>query len=954
MVYTNKENLDCINCNKSGLAVLPVRYSVIPNNVDAALPPTLGNKVTEVRLKHHKYALRTLRQGFLYLFYEKHAHGTHIRWEIYSVSTAGTLWKQISPGAIEAVTQERCSRKEHSLPASIIAIDSPERCGRVWMAFSEHAWSSETFKALEQDGHLRDRRMQTFAPAVWIKARGYRHGIEATEAALNNIIEYKSGFPLSTLGRNNVSEISKPDGSYDKNGLRSCATRYPITVRRDDKRKLVELMTQVGEVTHGPAHAPIVIALWDSVGITHELNGYRNDATGWIEKYGIERELEIGALSAIEGAKLALKQRETNNAISGIEAGVFKWDAEFTRRRLTNYEAAYPGDVAGRARQEDLCKRWERDAATRIPSSIARRRENYVRLSDPEWKDGMVEVDKVANQAIARNTTTGKSAVETRDELIQARTRTAEIEATEAWSKYEAKLDTVALKTFRKNYANFISAAAALADERTEDVVAWMKSSYLQDALLEFHPLNVSDGVAFENAVGDIMLGISSSPAGLTIIKEWINEAKASDGNLLWRAFALNQIDGISAVNTILDEVIASKEVSYTDTALDAVRDSTKHLAKLADLSKKALSLHNTLRKAEVYRVPTGGIEKILMSVGNLLFQPFLKKRADWLSEKLILGLLLARSGAQYTNIMSLLASEAKFGRAGRAETMFALRLVHDVASQRSSSEFLKLKQSWEKLAKDADTTKVNENPRLAGGFNEAKELRFGMIATIVQMVYVTKLYLDAEADPQNKKLQGELWAAGISLSAGLADLGATAIKGLHNLKDAAPGFQALKLAGGILSAGSAWIVAHQDYENARKNGENGDTLISFLCYTKVIFSGAGGASSVITAVSYTKPAFEMLAAKLPNTVIGRSSAIIPRIGSRVASRLLLGRALIMLGGIWFSVATVAIQFLIWKFSDDKLQEWCEHCAFGINRKKKLLSPKNQKTDFENALMEVI
>jgi hypothetical protein len=637
-----------------------------------------------------------------------------------------------------------------------------------------------------------------------------------------------------------------------------------------------------------------------------------------------------------------------------MEAGVFKWNAEYTRRRMAGFDAVNPGDVNGRQRQEDLCKRWEQDAAARIPLSIARRRENYVGLPDAEWRAGMADVDKAAYKAMVRNTTSGKSAVEARDEVIQKRTHAAETEAEELWSKYEAKLDTTALGTFKKNYAAFLSAATAMANERTEDVVTWMRSPYLQNALLEFHPSNIADGVAFESVVDDIILGISSSPAGIAIIQEWINEAKASENNLLWRAVALNHIDGISAVNNVLAQAVALKEVPFTETALNTARDSTKYLAKISDLSKKALSLHNTLRKAEVYRVPTGGIEKILMTIGHLFFQPFIKKGSDWISEKFVLGLLLARSGAEYTNIMGLLVAEAKFGRIGRTETMLALSMGHSIANMKSSQGFLSLKESWAKLAKDADTPKANANPHLAGGFNEAKELRFGMVATLVQMIYVTKLYLDAENDPQNKRLQGELWAAGMSLGAGLADLGATAIKGLHNLKDAALGFQALKLAGGVLSAGSAWIGFQQDSAKAEKHEQDGHNVSAGLYYTKALVGGAGGATSVLTAFSYTKPAFEMIGNKFPATFIGRTSAMVPQFGSTVARKLLFGRALVMLGGIWFSIGTVAIQLLIWKFSDDKLQEWCEHCAFGVRREIKKLNPKNQKLDFENSLEEVL
>jgi hypothetical protein len=88
--------------------------------------------------------------------------------------------------------------------------------------------------------------------------------------------------------------------------------------------------------------------------------------------------------------------------------------------------------------------------------------------------------------------------------------------------------------------------------------------------------------------------------------------------------------------------------------------------------------------------------------------------------------------------------------------------------------------------------------------------------------------------------------------------------------------------------------------------------------------------------------------------MLGRASAMIPKVASRVAAKLFIGRAVLMLGGIGLSAATVAIQLLIWKFSDDELQEWCTRCAFGVDRKKRLTNPRSQMMEFENALKEVM
>ncbi|MFX7621274.1 toxin VasX, partial [Acinetobacter baumannii] len=69
---TNPQHPDCRNCNKDGLAILPVRYAVVPLNIPGDIPAPLGNKVNSTALTNYKYVLRTLRAGFVYLFYERH------------------------------------------------------------------------------------------------------------------------------------------------------------------------------------------------------------------------------------------------------------------------------------------------------------------------------------------------------------------------------------------------------------------------------------------------------------------------------------------------------------------------------------------------------------------------------------------------------------------------------------------------------------------------------------------------------------------------------------------------------------------------------------------------------------------------------------------------------------------------------------------------------------------
>lgn len=610
MTLANKDNPECPNCNKSGLAILPVRYAVVPNGVDADLPESLGRSVRKVELKNYKYAMRTLRQGFVYLFYEKHARGSNVKWEVYSVSNAGTLWKQPSPYAIDAVTDDpACARTGHNIPASVISIETPEKCGVVWIAFSEHSWSAQTINAFEKDGTLRARRMQPFAPAEWIKTQAVTDAIAVTEENLNQVIEYKSDFSLRTISDFSEEKISKPDGSFQIRHLERQCTRYPVHIRRTQKATTVEAMTAIGACGDGRKHPPALFALSDCIGITHELNGYRNDAARLLKKYGEERSLELAAYRDINALRIALQDHAAKHAKASAQ----------------------------------------RQTALR---QIAARRQHYTKRSNQAWAASM-----------------------------ESKPRDA---AAEAWPKYESHINTSALQTFGQNYGKFSHHAKLLIDQRTEDLLAWIESSALLDALTEFSEENLSDGVAFEYCIGEMLFGISSTILGLRRLSAWIAERRVTSTNLVWRAFSLNQALAGNELNAVLKGIEAAKDVPFTEQSLEAATPILKYVAKLSELSKKALTLHNTLRKDGVAPCKTGGMEKILLTIGTGLFdRSMVRKGSEWLSEKLVKSLLLARAGCDYVHISGLLALEARHGLHPRDAALLAMRSAPQIGRHR-------------------------------------------------------------------------------------------------------------------------------------------------------------------------------------------------------------------------------------------------------------------------------
>lgn len=899
MAYTNPKNPDCQNCNKSGLAILPVRYAVVPQEIDATLPAPMGNKVTHIKLDHYKYALRTLRAGFFYLFHEKHARGSHITWEVYGVTEAGTVWKLPSPQAMKPVTEPACSAGGHNIPASVITIDSPEKCKRVWIAFSEHAWSPETLKAFEQDAALRDRRMQTFLPATWVKAGGYRHGLVATQSNIEKIIEYKAGFDAASLnGREAVPPISDESGGYTAARLAHQVTRYKAVSRSGQGESLEKVMLKIGENSKGKPHQPMMMAVWDAVGITQELNGYRNDAAGWIQKYAQERELEITALNAIKGVKAALetkavedetqRQQDTRNNAPKFSAT--------TERRA---RAQTLGAVEQRNEIEvcDIVDYWaSRDLP--ITSGFGGRLNEANLHPEPARSAKIAALKAEAEQRL--NTRDANSPV-----MIKRAERLG-------WEKYEEKLTPNAYQNFEAKYNAFLDQAAVVIDQRTDDLIRWLKSKALLDQLIEFNQLSNDDGVVFDDQVGKMIHGINSSPNGRTLIDAWVKEMKASEENLLWRSIALNQQEGITAVNELLASA-GAKSVPVGTLALDFI---AAHVRKMADIYKKANTMQNThiksLNAAEgINKVKVTGFDRLFMTVGDKLFLPFIQRGFDSGAEFGVRGLMMARAGVEPNRILEALATQSKLEGKARSEIVARMRTAKTflgAADDLKTAKYAELGKSWEKIKADPDK-----------GPTALKENRLSYLVAILELVNLIKISWEFKDD---KRTFGELGAAACSTIAALSDIAANAAKHIVGDK-VSKTFQYLKAYGGVFAAGAGFYTALKDFNTSNANLNREQYGFAVAYGVKSIVQGGAAIAGLMSALSYAAPLMQQSKMK-----------ILTLTGTRLLAR----RLFFMTWAVRLNMIGLAITALIWIFTPEPLKKWCAESPFGPDKKN---GPKN-------------
>ncbi len=890
MASTNPNNPNCANCNKSGLAILPVRYAVVPKGVKAELPAPLGNKVTDVKLGLHKYALRILRQGFVYLYYEKHARGSQIKWEAYSVSQTGHLWKQTSIDAIEPKpTNSACFRSGHNIPTSVLAIEKPEKCGTVWMAFSEHAWSKDTIALFARDKAARARRMQPFEPSKWVASCEDKHALPATEANLGKVIEYgpkENCFAMLRWDRD--VRVSKPDGGFAADKLAKETTRYPCYMRTSEGKDLAGLMKKVGDNPAGKDIPPAVLALWDAVGITHELAGFAHDALGLADKYCKEMEREMNALETIEGLKKLMSEQ-------AVAKEKLHQDKLIERARV--------GDMneqrrAGAARWPEP-RRGQILETCKIVDYWVSRRLDFNLYVQQLWRANDLP-EPARSAAMAKIKLDVEKHLALQEKAMANRTSQARAGA---WDTYKDNVDQAAFTKFQNNQKALMKAAEDLVDDRMADVIAWLESPSLIAALTEFHPENFYDGVEFDRQIGLAMYGMNGSQRGAARIDAWIREMKAVETNLVWRAVALNQKEAMQELDAALAEAKQHRDARTLASTLTWVNYGNKSLKAFADIYKKFASVHtaNTAALstagsrafgATIRPVRTFGVDQLMATTGDRMFKAFgVVGLADHASEKIIQHILSLRAFVSPADSLELIQAQAKNDGLLRKQHLQRLRTAQSFMG--ADSPALRTAQA-ENMRKAWSDFKV-KNDGAAGPMRDA---RLALVVMLIEGFNFNKLIVDC-AVKNDAKSWWSLAASGLSITSNLFDIASVPAKVLFGNAEAWS-YQRIKLAGGMLGSAASAIGAVLDARDAAAFFKKGNGILLVLYTVKALLGFASAALTAATAFTYAAPLVARLTGR---AAVGAAARVI---GARAAA--VIGvRILCMTAGAWITVGIFAV-----------------------------------------------
>ncbi|MCE9873450.1 hypothetical protein LZ667_18940 [Hafnia alvei] len=492
----------CTMCHSSGPALLPVRYAVVPQTIEATLPSWA--EVAFPSSSECHYALRALRQGFLYVFYAN-SGAPEDSWEAWSVTDDGGLWKQLG-GAFGAKEKKQadCTNPTHqSTNVEFVVLRDSALRNDISVAFSPSPWSRETILKYHNNAGIRAKRMQVISAGQWLAAPN-ASGISVVSAsALESVLDYtplpmakfKSLLPYNPV----VARVSKtypeaPYYSFDEKQIGPQGTLYPWSnARAGNSAKTLETMSMRGKSADGKPVSPLMIAMHDPIGIAHELASWGDDISGLHSMLIDELSIEFMTHSSLLGVKKQLDAKAAARA-QQIEAdGVnysplwYAMTSTYTKQSKSEFQAKY----------DELVK-------------------NNAKLSG----------DNIAKQ----------------------------------WSKYDGMLNHAKRQAFLDCYDNFCQIVAQQQEQLAQLRVQWLKQPKFITCCQDFESTKVVDNLNYREAVDFAFASLNLTDVGTAYLDTLIDQYSTSDeGNIVWRSLLLNNPDVMDELQGMLKQMAEMK-----------------------------------------------------------------------------------------------------------------------------------------------------------------------------------------------------------------------------------------------------------------------------------------------------------------------------------------------------------------------------------------------------------
>lgn len=921
---------DCKFCDKKGLLWLPLRYSAVGVDTPDAISslPTLSGKlgkgVTDLALTEAKYAVRLLRSGYLYVLLER--KGIKY-WEAYMVLDDAFLDKFTPEDPPQTARQFSCEPHTCGINASMVAIPEAKDVPKLWALFTPSPLTRAKlaeYKA-NADKYAGEGKMQTFSPADWLAgSTAQPHTLLAPEL-LTKVAEYvlftQPGNPyMSPLGKALEQQL------FPASVHAYCGS--PPNGKGEYFGRLGGLYNAVKR--NGYA----AMALYDHIGVTQELNDFRNAAFILIESYLLkadanrtdnQRKLMVSV--AIEDVRTGLEQTRLLDDKQFLENHRKQSDQWFNGRR-NQVKALH---------QQGRITLTEANAIEKdIDDDLQKREQNYAHA------------------------------------IQQAKTG-----AKENWiKKYEPRINRGEIEAFEKQLKALSEATQKIADSRADDHIKWATASRLVDAFDTYDNQNLGSGFAFHLQHSICTFGMIGAKKSADLVEKWLNVTAVERTNLYMRANLFNQktledeakaafqqakelvgsvedisaisgalwlkaskglVDGFKKVDSAWDEWLRDKEVKAAHQKGIRPEHSTnlKSLSRFHTTAEGMLFARMSDMSRCVSRAWVGGkLEKkaVAATIGMLLYS-----RLGDITEKIAFDEFMLKIPSEklregYKKRSEARAKELAARKAGQKAAQVAGQIDDSIETLMNDAR----KRTQEKVKLTIEDLSKGER----GPTNNYHQARIGAVLMAIEGMALHNKYQHFDS---SMKAYGELSASVFSLtSIGLDTVYSVAksireiepyksISAIEKATDIVRG--GFKITAGALATAAGGIGAVLDgygvYDQLTKDKPNPTLAAIYL------IRGAVGARAAylgwIAACSYAGPMLNYIA----KNSSGRMAAWLT-VKAGVASTIALERTWLLIrvarfNLIGLAVTGVEIGYRLF-IMDDTLQDWLDACTFRENK----------------------
>ncbi|POT29876.1 hypothetical protein C3423_22520 [Citrobacter braakii] len=546
---------------------------MIPEYIKEPLPEwaTSGVSAYPVENENYHYALRAMRRGYIYIYYPYLTD-----WEAWSVCDDGSLWKQLSAKNVLEKAEPDCRQGTYSnggkdfltLPYEVLEND-------IWIAFTQCPWTENTLERYASDGVQRQSRMQCVSSSNWRAPQASQQITEATTANLASVLDY-----IPAQGSMLSPGMRLPYGTHNKIRVSQCVNeRYAIVKEPGPQETLypwksgvvgntIRQMKERGVKPDGSPVTPLLMALHDAIGITHELTGWTNDVLAMAKIFGDERALEFCTQNLINGVKEIIKKSAEQN----VEEQLAALGGSLSTSRDIDYAYGMYVWNEGRKGNTDVLSReeFERQAKKRQEQNLKRSR--------------------VANNL----------------------------------RRYKRKIKQESLDSF----INCSEVLTQKIDKQLEVIIAfrcqWLKSPCFIRTLQDFYSDLSQDNLHFREIAAFAMSGLGAAKSGVSLLDDWIKDySTADENNLVWRTHFYNAPELMTVAESLLARVRKGVSQQVTEQSLLAFFESKSgDLVKLFEgFSKATAALDEPLGNDPVWsKRVLYQVDQHMATLGSRLF----------------------------------------------------------------------------------------------------------------------------------------------------------------------------------------------------------------------------------------------------------------------------------------------------------------------------------------------